>query len=140
MFGVTSRAIRYYEELGLIDPENRDEGAHRRYSDRNVVRLKRIQQLKDYGLTLAEIAELFDLARRDRSGDSARKSLAEKYRSEWKRRGASKRLWNSTRGPVLARRTAGAGIGFLRLPGRVLRNLSMGRRCDVRSLLSRKRN
>ena len=81
MFGITSRAIRYYEELGLLESEDRDGSEHRRYPERVAVRLKRIQQLKDYGLTLAEIQGLFDLARRDRTGDSVRASLAEKYRA-----------------------------------------------------------
>ncbi len=79
MFGLTARAIRFYEELGLLESEDRDAAEHRRYSERNAVRIRRIQQLKDYGLTLSEIRELFDLARRDRSGDSVRKSLATKY-------------------------------------------------------------
>ncbi len=81
MFGLTTRTMRYYEELGLIESENRDAAEHRRYSERNVVRLKRVQQLKDYGLTLSEIRELFDLAKRDRTGVSVRESLAAKYRS-----------------------------------------------------------
>ena len=81
MFGLTTRTMRYYEELGLIESENRDAAEHRRYSERNVVRLKRVQQLKDYGLTLSEIRELFDLAKRDRTGVSVRESLAAKYRA-----------------------------------------------------------
>ncbi len=79
-FGITPRTVRYYEELGLLDAHDRGDGEHRRYGDRDVVRLKRVQQLKDYGLALAEIAELFELARLDRSGDAVRKRLAEKYR------------------------------------------------------------
>lgn len=82
MFGVTIRTIRYYEELGLLSSIDREEGSHRRYSARNVVYLKRIQQLKDYGLTLSEIRELFELARLDRSGDRIRSRLAEKYREK----------------------------------------------------------
>ncbi|TFG83810.1 MAG: MerR family transcriptional regulator [Spirochaetales bacterium] len=81
MFGITTRTIRYYEELGLLESDDRDGPEHRRYSYRNVVRLKRIQQLKDYGLTLAEISGLFELARNDRSGVSVRQSLSEKYRA-----------------------------------------------------------
>ncbi|MBN1518644.1 MAG: MerR family transcriptional regulator [Spirochaetales bacterium] len=81
MFGITARTIRYYDELGLLSSGDRDGPEHRRYSSRNVVRLKRIQQLKDYGLSLAEIRELFELARVDRSGEKVRTSLAEKYRS-----------------------------------------------------------
>jgi len=81
MFGITARAIRYYEELGLLESDDREGAEHRRYSERNAVRLKRIQQLKDYGLTLAEVHELFELARRDRTGESVRRSLADKYRA-----------------------------------------------------------
>lgn len=79
MFGLTARTIRYYEELGLLKSEGREDGEHRRYTERNAVRIKRVQQLKDYGLTLAEIRELFDLASRDRSGDSVRARLAQAY-------------------------------------------------------------
>lgn len=31
MFGVTGRTIRYYEELGLLEASDREEGAHRKY-------------------------------------------------------------------------------------------------------------
>ena len=82
LFGVTGRTIRYYEELGLLKAAGRQGGAHRKYPARNAIYLKRIQQLKDYGLSLAEICELFDLARRDRSGEAVRKRLAEKYREK----------------------------------------------------------
>jgi DNA-binding transcriptional MerR regulator len=82
LFGVTDRTIRYYEELDLLEAAGRQDGAHRKYPARNVVYLKRIQQLKDLGLTLAAIRELFDLARRDRSGDAVRRRLAEKYREK----------------------------------------------------------
>jgi len=82
LFGVTGRTIRYYEELGLLEAARRQDGAHRKYSERNAVYLKRIQQLKDYGLSLAEIRELFDLSRRDRSGDAVRRRLAQKYREK----------------------------------------------------------
>jgi DNA-binding transcriptional MerR regulator len=82
LFGVTARTIRYYEELGLLEPSERQDGGHRRYDERNAIYLKRIQQLKDYGLGLADIGELFELARRDRSGESVRRRLAEKYREK----------------------------------------------------------
>jgi MerR family transcriptional regulator, copper efflux regulator len=82
LFGVTGRTIRYYEELGLLEAACRQDGAHRKYHERNAIYLKRIQQLKDYGLTLSEIRELFDLARRDRSGESVREKLAGKYREK----------------------------------------------------------
>jgi DNA-binding transcriptional MerR regulator len=79
-FAVTPRTIRYYEELGLLESADRQDGGHRRYLARTAIHLKRIQQLKDYGLSLADIVELFELARRDRSGGQVRERLAEKYR------------------------------------------------------------
>gem|GEM_PF-72114 len=82
MFGVTCRTVRYYEELGLLEAAERQDGGHRKYSERNAIYLKRIQQLKDYGLGLADIRELFELARKDRSGDKVRQKLAEKYREK----------------------------------------------------------
>lgn len=80
MFGITPRTVRYYEELGLLESMDRGDGAHRRYSSKNAVRLRRIQQLKDYGLGLHEIQELFELSRTDRSGNAVRTSLSAKYR------------------------------------------------------------
>jgi DNA-binding transcriptional MerR regulator len=79
MFALTVRTIRYYEDLGLLRSKSRQEGVHRRYSERNIVYLKRITQLKGYGLSLAEIKEFFSLAKRDRTGESCRRLLASKY-------------------------------------------------------------
>jgi DNA-binding transcriptional MerR regulator len=79
MFGLTVRAIRYYEELGLLRSSSRGEGDHRRYPARNIVYLKRIAQLKSYGLSLGEIREFFALAREDRTGESCKRQLIRKY-------------------------------------------------------------
>lgn len=79
MFGLTARTIRYYEELGLLKSNDRTEGIHRRYPGVNIVYLKRIQQLKGYGLSLGEIKEFFDLAEKDPSGESCRALLLQTY-------------------------------------------------------------
>ncbi|HEY9054614.1 MAG TPA: MerR family transcriptional regulator [Rectinemataceae bacterium] len=79
MFGLTVRTVRYYEELGLLKSSDRSEGLHRRYPEKNVVYLKRIGQLKSYGLTLGEIKEFFSLAAQDRTGEGCRSLLAAKY-------------------------------------------------------------
>jgi DNA-binding transcriptional MerR regulator len=79
MFGLTVRTLRYYEELGLLKAADRPEGVHRRYSENNIVYLKRIEQLKSYGLNLGEIRDFFSLAEEDRSGESCRRRLMEKY-------------------------------------------------------------
>jgi len=58
-FGVTSRALRLYEEEGLLDPQR--EGTRRIYSERNRVRLRLILRGKRLGWSLSEIRESFDL-------------------------------------------------------------------------------
>jgi DNA-binding transcriptional MerR regulator len=58
-FGISSRAIRLYEEEGLLNP--RREGTRRIYNDRNRVRLRLILRGKRLGWSLAEIRESFDL-------------------------------------------------------------------------------
>ncbi len=58
-FGVTSRALRVYEEEGLLKP--RRIGTRRIYSERDRVRLRLVLRGKRLGWSLAEIKELFDL-------------------------------------------------------------------------------
>jgi DNA-binding transcriptional MerR regulator len=65
--GLTQRAIRYYEECGLLKPASRRSGANRRYDDDDVEQLHLIKRLReDVGLSLAEIRtylEVEDLRR-----------------------------------------------------------------------------
>jgi DNA-binding transcriptional MerR regulator len=58
--GVTTRTIRYYEELGLLGSGSvREKGAHRTYADTDVARLQELIRLRDLlGLTLEELVEL----------------------------------------------------------------------------------
>ena len=58
-FGVTTRAIRFYEAKGLIAPPRR--GKARSYSRRERARLKLIQQGKNLGFSLEEIRDWLEL-------------------------------------------------------------------------------
>ena len=58
-FALTTRAIRFYEDCGLVSP--RRVGSARVYGERERVRLKLILRGKRLGLSLAEIGELLDL-------------------------------------------------------------------------------
>ena len=58
-FGVTSRALRLYEEEGLLNPLR--EGTRRIYRERDRVRLRLILRGKRLGWSLSEIRESFDL-------------------------------------------------------------------------------
>ncbi len=57
--GLTPRAIRYYEALGLLPPSARSEGDYRLFDDAAVERLRAIKALRDdAGFSLAEIGQL----------------------------------------------------------------------------------
>jgi DNA-binding transcriptional MerR regulator len=58
-FGVTARALRFYEDEGLIAPTRR--GTARIYTKRDRARLAWILRAKRTGFSLAEIREMIDL-------------------------------------------------------------------------------
>lgn len=80
-FGVTARALRFYEDEGLISPERR--GTQRIYSHRDRARLAWILRGKRVGFSLTEIRELIDLydvgdgrrTQRDRTIDRCRERV-----------------------------------------------------------------
>ena len=73
-FGVTTRAIRFYEDCGLLDPARA--GRNRIYSSRDRTRLRLTLRGKRLGLKLAEVRELVDMyeTRRD-TGPQLRRFL-----------------------------------------------------------------
>ncbi len=58
-FDVTPRAIRFYEDQGLLTPTRK--GRQRVYSERDRIRLKLILRGKRIGFSLAEVKTVFDL-------------------------------------------------------------------------------
>jgi DNA-binding transcriptional MerR regulator len=58
-FGLTARALRFYEEEGLIAPARA--GMQRVYSKRDRARLAWIVRAKNVGFSLTEVKELIDL-------------------------------------------------------------------------------
>ncbi len=73
-FKCTPRALRFYEDKGLLNPAR--DGMNRVYSYRDRARLQLILRGKRVGLSLAEIGEILDLYEVDQSGaQQAAKSL-----------------------------------------------------------------
>lgn len=56
--GITTRTIRYYEEIGLMGPPERLGGGTRMYERPEILRLKFILKLKELGISLKEMLEL----------------------------------------------------------------------------------
>ena len=54
--GVTVRALRHYDEIGLLVPSQRTHAGYRVYGDEDVARLARIVALRGLGLSLDDIA------------------------------------------------------------------------------------
>ncbi len=75
-FGVTARALRFYEDEGLISPER--QGLARIYSRRDRARLAWILRGKRVGFSLAEIREMIDLYDADEAHEAQRRVTIEK--------------------------------------------------------------
>lgn len=59
--GLTPRSIRYYEEIGLLRPAARSQGAYRLYDASDLERLRFIRELRDHaGFSLGEISRLLE--------------------------------------------------------------------------------
>lgn len=73
--GLTARTIRYYEELGLLNPAARSEGSYRLYDADDLERLRFIKGLRDdAGFSLTEIGQLLE-------DEVARVRIRERFRS-----------------------------------------------------------
>jgi MerR family copper efflux transcriptional regulator len=72
--GLTTRAIRYYEEQGLLEPAARSDGAYRLFDASDLERLRFIKELRDdAGFSLAQIGQLLeDDAARERNRERLR--------------------------------------------------------------------
>lgn len=71
--GLTKRTLRYYEDLGLLNPI-RTEASYRLYSEEDVENVIKIKEIKgSLGFSLGEVKDIFDLK------DELKKILNDKY-------------------------------------------------------------
>lgn len=75
-FEISTRTIRYYEELGLLSPQ-RSSGNQRIFTRKDRARLKLILRGKKLGFSLSEIKEMIDMY--DIAGESEQIKLTLKY-------------------------------------------------------------
>jgi cob(I)alamin adenosyltransferase len=58
LLGTTQRALRYYEQRGLLPPAEITAAGHRRYDDATLCRARRLLALRELGLSLATIGKV----------------------------------------------------------------------------------
>jgi len=66
--GVTTKTVRYYESIGLLDDPARTEAGYRTYGDAAIERLDFVRQAQATGLALAEIRSILEI--KDEGGQS----------------------------------------------------------------------
>lgn len=69
--GKSTRALRLYEDLGLLGPAHRTEGGHRLYGDDALVRLGWIDKLQILGMSLHDIKDFLEQLDDARTGPRA---------------------------------------------------------------------
>lgn len=62
--GLSLRTVRYYEEVGLVEPSGRTDGGFRLYTEDDIDRLALVKQLKPLEFGLDELRQLLEI--RDR--------------------------------------------------------------------------
>ena len=67
----TLRSVRFYEETGLVEPSTRSEGGHRMYDPAQREKLQLIMDLREAGLSIQDIKDLFALKGRCGSATEA---------------------------------------------------------------------
>jgi DNA-binding transcriptional MerR regulator len=73
--GLTTRAIRYYEEVGLLAPAARSDGDYRLFDESDLERLRFIRELREEaGFSLGQIGQLLE-------DEAARASNRARYRA-----------------------------------------------------------
>ncbi len=79
--GVNVETIRYYERIGLVPPQVRDDGGRRTYADTDVRRLAFIRRARDIGFSLGDIKSLMALAEPGHISCADVQTIAEQHRS-----------------------------------------------------------
>ncbi len=60
--GLSRKALRLYETMGLVEPEERSDAGYRLYGDESLKRIELVNRAKVLGLSLAETKEFLHVA------------------------------------------------------------------------------
>lgn len=109
--GLTRKALRHYEELGLVEPAERTEAGYRLYDDEALRRIELVNRAKVLGLSLAEAKEFLHVAEGCCGENHPELAhLVERKLTETAQRIADLQSLRGTLEGVLARLTANQGV------------------------------
>lgn len=69
--GLRAKTIRYYEEIGLVEPAKRGKGGYREYDPADIAMLRFVARARDLGFSLAETSSLLSLYKDKERSSSA---------------------------------------------------------------------
>lgn len=77
--GVSTKMIRYYDEIGLVRPSARTDANYREYDERELNELRFIRRARSLGFSMAEITQLLSLWRDRQRPSREVKAIAERH-------------------------------------------------------------
>lgn len=77
IMGISIRALRYYDEIGLLKPTQLTEGGYRLYDDKALEKLQIIMAFRELGVPLADVKKVMDSSYNKKQTLSVLKSLLE---------------------------------------------------------------
>jgi DNA-binding transcriptional MerR regulator len=79
--GLTAHTLRYYERAGLmLDPVDRAESTHRRYSERDIEWVTLLTRMRKTGMPIRLVREYAELVRAGEGNEQERLALLEEHR------------------------------------------------------------
>jgi len=76
-FGISTRTLRYYEQIGLIEPAKKEDFAYRMYSQDAILRLRQIIVLRKLRIPLKQIADILQSGDGTAAIEAFERSLSE---------------------------------------------------------------
>lgn len=77
--GVSTKMIRYYDEIGLVRPVSRTDSNYREYEDREINELRFIKRSRNLGFSMAQITVLLSLWRDRKRPSREVKAIADRH-------------------------------------------------------------
>lgn len=78
--GLPIPTLRYYEQIGLLDPVERAENGHRIYRERDVLRIEFLKRVRATGMSISDMQHYVNLYRQGDSTLQQRQQILEDHR------------------------------------------------------------